>query len=578
MTVAVALSVSLGAGSSAASPAAEPAARLTPGAWSYVPLFAQIAGTPPPGDPSALADTLSRYYRQVHGETSDPRKFMLKHYRLGAELLDRGVRVSQYRNGSYTSQASNDSDPVFDEAADLEATDATLLNTFWPGWHSHKLRRPRPGTETAVLTAPLPASATTITFDAVPADPRPSGTPPIWPFRESKGVPGSADISTSTGQYVSWLRVGEEMMKIVAPPTVADGRVSLEVVRGLWNTLPLRHETGEEILAPMYVGGSGGHFHGYPANDTATDELRYSYKFWRPAGYQWLADQILRTLGNGLPAAKGGRLVHYDTVWLDVSSCNQFNVVDAFGNPVVSWDPQAESVMSRETWGKYQQWKLNGRKNRGGGLRDLVRHEDPSRKVYFNGNSFNKFDSPCDDSLMSEYDTASLEHWLKRHGRFKNSMHASFAFQKADRRALYWLKWDSPPLPSSTIDAFQRFGYAAYLMSYNAAAKQPRFGMNWLWSAPPLLFRIDGDPATNGNFGRPRPAASLADVSTGTRKLYRRKFENGRVYLNASDKPATLTFRRPFVQIGLGPLLDGTQVVTEVTIPPMDGAFFRKTR
>lgn len=122
----------------------------------YVKLFSQIGG-----NGNLDANSLSQYYSHIHGEGSNPSSFQLKNSGLGIQLIEKGVWSSQYRNGSYISQAEpGPSNVNFSEAGDLERDAPLAIGTFWPGdWKANQS-----DTGAAVLLGSLDPNSSTITF------------------------------------------------------------------------------------------------------------------------------------------------------------------------------------------------------------------------------------------------------------------------------------------------------------------------------------------------------------------------------------------------------------------------------
>src|SRR5207302_1787614 len=275
---------------------------------------------------------------------------------LASKLAARGAWVSNYRNGSYVSQASSSQPLNFGEAADIETRAPLSIGTFWAG--NAKPNVIGDDTAGAARLSQTVDAATTTLRVASAAVSRPTGAPTTWPFVNSRGTGLAAGAhSANTHDFVSWVRLDDEIAQIVADPVEAGGVVTLTVRRGIWGTGAASHTAGTRAMSPVYIGStnaaaSDSNLAGGPNRDDTNYPLRYGIKIWQPGGYGWIADRIKVTFGAGLQG--------YNTVWLDVSSCNQYNNADPYGQPVFGWDDPQSTKLTATTWGAYQKTKLAG--------------------------------------------------------------------------------------------------------------------------------------------------------------------------------------------------------------------------
>lgn len=524
-----------------------------PGNIPYVRLFSQLDG-PAPASPTTAATDTAKYYTHIHGEGSNPTSFAIKNSGFGSALITQGVWASQYRNGSYVSQANGLFDPLFTEANDLEHNAPLAIGYFWPGNHTND-------TSTGGSTLNTTLDATDTTFIVSAPVSKPYGVPATWPFINSKDSNNNG-YSQSTADYIYWVRIDKEIMQITATPTASGNTINLTVKRGIWGTIAVSHAAGSKVFVPSYIGVS--EFNGTPSRNDPNTVLRYTLKFWNPEGYRWQADRILKTLGDGKSVAEGGKLVQYDTVWLDVSSCNQYNIGDYNANNIQVWDDLNNTRMTAANWGKYQSWKLRGQNNAGGGLRDLVKHANPAVTVKFIGNSLLKpSGDTCNETLLSQvYDGGSLEGWLK--GDFAAQMGLSLDIQRNNWPGLYWVRYENGyggEVPNAKPTAHKRFTYGSYLLSYNRAATRPQFGMSWGYTKPDDLFLY--------NFGSAlQPTNTLADTAiAGKSGLYMREYSNGIVVVNAGDNTATYDLPHAMYRIS-----GDNESAVDMTPQPVSGA------
>ena len=426
---------------------------------------------------SARLDELTRWYDHFHSEGSNT--FVLGNdckgsssSTLAQKLADRGAWTSNYRNGSFVSQA-NAGQMNFGEAADLETKAPLSIGTYWPGNYQPNIAGDN-NSSAARLTQALNANATTVRVSAVASGSRPSGTPATWPFIDSRGTGQSANAhSESSHDFVSWIRVDDELMQIAGEPQVSGGEVVLTVRRGLWGTSAASHAASARVMAPTYIGNVNGEssLNGTPTRNSTGAALRYGLKLWTPGGYNWLADRIQTTFGAGLQG--------FNTVWLDVSSCFQYNHADPYGNPVFGWYDAGNTKMMTPQYGATQKVKLQGLRARFPGVR-------------FAGNNMDMNDACSSDLLGNGYDGGVLENYVKTGTtNWSSQMDITFKSFTNDWPAIFWPRWDYLFTGNAAAaDAYERFAYAL------GVAGLPRFG-------DPVPVRFDVQP------GQARPAVPV---------------------------------------------------------------------
>ena len=234
-----------------------------------------------------------------------------------------------------------------------------------------------------------------MSISAVPSSDRPSGTPATWPFLNSRGSGLNANAhSQSTNDFVSWIRIDNELMQVVADPQLNGSTLTLTVRRGLWGTNTAQHAANARVMSPTYIGNVNGEsqLNGTPLRADSSSPLRYALKLWQPEAGNWIADRIQATFGAGLQG--------FNTIWLDVSSCHQDNHADPYGNPVFGWYDAGDTKMMATQYGASQKAKLA-----------VLRSRFPG--VKFTGNNFTYNDTCNNDLLNNAYDGGVLEHYLK---------------------------------------------------------------------------------------------------------------------------------------------------------------------
>jgi hypothetical protein len=513
------------------------------------------------GQLTTKLDALARAYDHINGQQSNI--FFLGQDCIGSsgttlasKLVSRGIVVSNYRNGSFVSQAFQ-GQRNFHEAGDLEAQAPLSIGTFWPGNRTDRY----PGNNAspaARLVRDITAGATTIDIVSA-ASVRPAGKPVTWPYVNSRGT-GTAAGATSqnTHDFVSWIRVDNELMQVVQPPVEAAGVVTLTVRRGLWGTTAAPHSGTTRVMSPVYIGNPNISpadlgFNGAPSRDDPASPLRYAVKIWQPGGYGWIGDRIATTFG---PDFQG-----YNGVWLDVSSCFQYNQADAYGVKVVAWNDPAQKKMTVDAWGGYQRTKVAA-----------LRARFPS--VTFVANNFvrrlpglENIDA-CNEQLISSYDGGVFEHWLKGDPDlttdWMRAMEQHLSVQTQNLPALYWVRTDRTF--SGDAAMHRRFAYGSMLLGYRPSATRSLYGSQWGLKSPQQFHYWDwGSPLST--------PASVADLKVSGLELYRRNFENGIILVNPSAGSITYQLNGTYYDVMQKDVNGDPKSVTSVTIPSGDAAF-----
>jgi hypothetical protein len=526
----------------------------------YVPLFTQVSGCDPGSPPLDLAGPgldamlaqLARWYVHLHGESSNT-------FPMGAGcqaslpstlaslLAARGLIVSNYRNGSYTSQSNLQQPLNFGEAADIEANASLAIGTFWPGDYSQSTTSD--ASPAGRLLAGVDSLRTTL-WVAGTASVAPSGSAPTWPYVNSRGT-GAAGVahSTDTYNFVSWVRVDDEIMQVAADPVLSSGQVKLMVRRGIFGTTPAPHLATARVLSPVYVGAADAvatdvGLDGSPNRADPSFPLRYEIKFATPAGYGWIARRIGTTFGAGLQG--------YNAVWLDVSSCWPYDLGAADHQSVTPWDDGHATHVTQAQWELDQKTKL-------GGLHAAL----PGIK--FMANNLAEYGPlTCNDDLMANaYDGGVLENWAQ--SGWPTTMAQTFRNMQNNWPAIYWARWDN--VPPAGAAAYRRFAYGSMLLAYRSSATRMQYGGPWGYGQP--------DPMYFWNLGVPSGSpASLADVTVaGAPSLYQRDFANARVVVNAGTAPATEDLGATYYDLVHPDVFGNPTPVTSITLGADDAAF-----
>ena len=531
----------------------------TPAATPYIRLFSELnnASEAKSVNNATGVEQLKTWYKHVHGEASSPNSFSLGNTTktsasdttLAKKLSDAGVWSSQYRNGSYVSQ-SNSGEPLFGEANDIEHNAPLAIATYWPGNYAPY----QPGSNTgagARLVGVVSNSDATISVNV--SSLRPAGKPATWPFINSQDV-NSDGYSNSTADYVSWLRIGNEIMQITGNPSETGGTITMPVKRAFLGTVASAHSAQERVMAPLYIGSSQAVasdqvLSGIPGLNNSSKPLRYGIKIWQADGINWIAGRIKSTFG---PDMQG-----YNTTWLDVSSCNQYNNAAYDGTQVWGWNDAASIKLTRDSWGNAQLQKLAG-----------LRGQLPN--VKFTANSLFGADAArnnaCTDNLLANFDGGVLEHWLKGSDGYNydwaQAMDQNFKIQQNNWPAQYWIRWNYDY--AGDINQYKRFTYGALLLAYNPAADRYQYGGAWGKNSPDPLYFYD--------FGAPQTTLNNVEQGSvaGQAGLYRRDFKNGFVLVNASASPVTYNLDKSYYKLDVA---GNPTLVQSVTIGARDAAF-----
>ena len=532
-----------------------------------------------PGEREARIEQLTRWY--VHFNCPGSKDFPFGNPSKGPNspdttladrLVARGALVSNYRNGSYISQARR-GEELFSEAPALEREAPLAILTWWPG---HKAADAgSPDDAGARLAAALEPAATTVRVTS-PAAYKPGVAPVTWPYLPSRGKGGAAGAmySESTADFVSWVRVGDEMMRVLQVGGAA-GAIELTVTRGCFGTAPARHARGARVLSPVYIGSIRAvswdkHLAGSPPVNHPDSPLRYAVMAWQSApedprrdGAGWLARRIAATFGAGQPAPY---FQGYNTVWLDITSCSPYNTADAYGQPVMPWDEGSQTPVSAERWTACQIAKIEALRRR------LAAMGYPGLKMTANNLAYNGGpDRELRIRLMDRggLDGAALEHWLQRTATWPAAMEQHFYIQQHDLAAIYWVKTGELDRKFNTLQ-YKRFTYGSYLLGWNPAAQRPCLASHFGLQAPDELYFRD--------FGKPlRPAARLADLSV-TDGVYRRDFAGGAVLVNPTQRRIRCELNGTYLDVTVARGGQASPRVNSVEIGPADAAFVLNPR
>jgi hypothetical protein len=370
-------------------------------------------------------DELARWYCHFHGESSN--QFPLGDLSadeagvtLGAKLAKRGAMVSNYRNGSWVSQA-NEGDINFGEAADIEKNAPLAIATWWPG-HKDASSGSDPDPAARLIGA-VDVSTMEIRVSSA-ARYRPARTPEEWPYMASRGK--ARAYSLNTHDFVAWVRIEDEILR-VNQVRAEKQAVILGVDRGHFGTKAAAHPEGARVMSPVYIGSTAAsHWDtglaGSPPVDNPRKPLRYAPKLWREDALAWIAGRIQANFSNGKPAPY---FQGYNTVWLDITSCAPYNTADSYGWPVLPWDDPKDTVVTSASWSGYQMAKVAAFKS--------YLEKEGYRNLMFTANNLaaRGANSACQNKMLASgvFDAGSLEHWLQADADWDAQMAQNFQIQ-----------------------------------------------------------------------------------------------------------------------------------------------------
>lgn len=480
---------------------------------------------------------------------------------IATKLAAEGIMVSQYRNGSYTSQAVDKTTlPNGTEASLVEQNHPLGILCFWGG--NYKTNVHTATSTDATLVTALDATQTTLTVKQVTLSTRPASVPDTWPYRYDVGRVLTS-FSTSTANYVPWVRIDDEIMIITAAPTNNGTNLTIQVTRGSFGTVPTAHAVGTKVLSPVYIGSTNAssldsNLSGVPLRNDVNKPLRYATNVLNAEAHAQLIDRI----NNTTIMSEG-----HNSIWLDVSSSFQYNQADGWGNPLRGFDPNTQLKIDEVSWGRGQRKKAHA-----------LRRAFPGRTLI--GNNFADVINASQNHLIDAvYDISSLENFMLHDvtadlliNNWVNELDLLMRTMASNLGVLAWIRWNQ--VVDMPADQYKRFAYACFLLCYRSSATKAQVGGPWGPVAPEALFFFDlGRPV-----GSPTSVVQLADPDTAVGadglRLHVRHFANGMVIVNPNKTGVSISLTLPPNQTWWSIALNGTATqVTSVTVPPLDAAY-----
>ncbi|MGC9344910.1 MAG: hypothetical protein ACP5E3_19550 [Bacteroidales bacterium] len=175
-----------------------------------------------------------------------------------------------------------------------------------------------------------------------------------------------SDPENSVEEYVTWIQVGNEYMRIDAWDSIS---YKITVTRGFDGTKAVSHSAGSPVLSPVYIGVLGHTWSGYFPGGFQ-HMLRYALRIDHPDVHRFKASEVVKAVQRD----------HLDGVWLDIMGYNFFNQTNMHGEQVIPWNFEKETPYTSADYRDNQQRKAEG-------IRTIV-EEELDRKVIFLANNF----------------------------------------------------------------------------------------------------------------------------------------------------------------------------------------------
>jgi len=344
----------------------------------------------------------------------------------------------------------------------------------------------------------------------------PEGMPAIHPFKTSTT---NTENSLTKEQYVAWLRIGEEIMRIVAATAKGD-EITLTVVRGIWGTAAASHGQDEAVFQPCYTQDSI--WAGRPDANAPQVGIRYPLQVNNPTFHQWLGDKCARIFDED-----------YDVAWLDISTSNWFAYCDAYGVLVSPWNYEAQGVYDRESFREHQQRK-----------HDALMQRFPRGKFFINNVKWGSYFGEGHERLLLSGDErhrrvhgGSIENYAftKAEEPWRKVVDCSIDFVRSDFWGIAWTKAGKMGLESiydNRTKIYEQFAYGTFLMAFEPGCRF-LFGRGGeghsIYTPLDQVYYIDlGQPLER--FARAEEAAVKEHPG-----LYRRRFAKGIVLVNPTQ-------------------------------------------
>jgi hypothetical protein len=401
--------------------------------------------------------------------------------------------------------------------------------------------------------------------------------------------------SRSVTEYVTWIRVGEELMRLNAFDS-ATGRVTVD--RGFDNSPAASHTKGDRVFLPAY---------GVAPSKTNEWESRSSISYHYDPFFAARWEHISGVLDQFVKA--GG-----DGIWIDILMDRSLRESDIEGNELrppgpglsASWDFAANSSYVRDEFRRRNEKGVRSLQERFRSVhgRDPILYaNNMMASRYETGQGGHKFyllstpekprplDGMCNEDFMGGYETREWELWTRSRtvttpkkacypcqAGYKNwSENVKMQMRNAQaglaavpliinagmKTAIF------EALDPQTRHEWELWAYSSYLLGV-----EKKNGVSPTSLGVPMFYRRDGkrfvaiDPMYSWPIGAPAETVKPEDLQrykAGATEIYRRRFAGGLVLVNPSSEPHSLRLESPL----LDP--DSGARVESITLPPQSG-------
>ena len=426
------------------------------------------------------------------------------------------IILTNYRNGAYTSQNA------LEEAAEVEREFVLAVAVHDTG---------------TALTSNL-APTNQLLKLSVPGL-IPAGRSPVYPFKASTT---NAENTIDKQQYVTWLRIGDEVMRIEQVVRKGD-TIEASVRRGIWGTQATAHSAGSRVLQPVYCGavrpnGAEYYLSGLLGGNSPQPAVRYIMQQQHPAFWEFLARKTEGILREKIDP------------WYDCATSSWINHANAFGDRITApLDLETGRLLDRDRLREYQQRKF-----------DALAQRFPDAQFYLNWVFPQWWTGTGQERLMF-----TGENGYRPVAGAVIEMHANHQFMpwrslmtmqldQRDRniRALAWAKEADRGDDSAMDSEYQFFSYCSHLLVYEPGAPQ-FWGGAWKPRAP--YGRFTPPDFVFWQLGRSSQRFTSIDEAevSEVEGLYQRQFEHGTVVVNPQDeKTLRLALEQPMFDARTG--------------------------
>ena len=424
--------------------------------------------------------------------------------------------------------------------------------------------------QVAALGASIDARATAFPLDAIaqytPLQLKPSTT--------------AGQFSKSVQEAVTWLRIGDEMMRI---ESFDEGSRQVRVTRAFDGGTAQAHTKGERVFSPDYGMPPGG-MH----DPQISKSLSYHYDAGAKARWNLILETLLRFVEEG-----------GDGIWIDILADRSLNERDVMGRDwnAPAWNFAAGRAYTRDELREKNEAGvrfIQEEFRRKFGRYPVIYGNNMSAARYEEGTGGQKFyllpttvkprpvDGMCIEDFMGGYDQTEWDLWTKDKtvsvprkacypcdARYKNwaenmkelmktsqgNMAAIPLMINAGMKTAIFERLDR-----TRRHEWERWAYASYLL-----AVEKKNGKCYTKLGVPMFYYegerrfVDLDPMYYWKIGAPAETVNPADLERyriAGSSVFRRKFENGLVLVNPGAKRETVKLEKRYVDPDTGASID----------------------